>query len=189
MSDRTFKILRFVALVLLVAGLFFAGTRPAVQAFFDLEYLRETTADAGFLGIVSFLGIWIVACLMQVPGAVFVVAALLGWGTVAGSLIAFVGLTVTTSASFWTLRGVGGSPVADLDYDWVRQMLDRLDDKPIRTVALLRVFFLVNPVVNTSLVLTEVRFRDYLLGSMAGFVIPLGVIAATTRSVAVLAAA
>lgn len=183
MSPRQIKYLRLAALALVLGGLVYAGTRPEVLACFELEYLRGITSRAGFLGILTFLGLWVLSYLMQIPGIVFIVAALLGWGALGGSLISFVGLTAATSVSFWTIRTVGGSPASDIENSWARKMLDQLEDRPIRTVTVLRTVFLVNPVVNLSLVLTDVRFRDYLVGSMLGFILPLGVIACATETV------
>lgn len=182
-SSRTTKMLRLSALALLLGGLIYAGTRPDIRAYVELDYLRRLTSRAGLLGIMTFLGLWVLSYLMQIPGLVFIVAALLGWGAVGGSLISFVGLTAATTASFWTIRIVGGSPASELEGSWIRKMLDSLDDRPIRTITLIRLVFLVNPVVNISLVLTDVRFRDYLLGSMLGFVLPLVVIACATETV------
>lgn len=183
MSARTVKWLRILALALLIGGLFVAGTRPSVQAYFELDFLRELTSEAGLLGVVIFLGLWAVSYLMQVPAIVFIVAALLGWGSSIGSAIAFTGLIFTTSVSFWTFRGVGGSPLAELDGAWTRSMFEQLEDRPIRTVAILRLVFLVNPLVNLSLVLTDIRFRDYLAGSMIGVVVPLAIITFATDTI------
>lgn len=183
MSPRLTKILRLLVLAVLIVGLFALGTHPGVQWYFDLERLRGITSEAGFLGMVTFVGLTTAGYLMQLPGIIFVVAALLGWGTLVGSIMSFVGLTAATSASFWMIRSVGGSPVSDIENGWVRKMLTQLDDHPVRTVTVLRVVFFVNPLINAPLVLTDLRYRDYLLGSMIGFVIPLTVIALGTDTV------
>lgn len=183
MSRRTVQLLRLAALAALIGALFVAGTRPSVQGYFELDYLRQITSRAGLVGVVIFLGLWAVSYLMQVPAIVFIVAALLGWGSLVGSAIAFTGLIFTTSVSFWTFRFVGGSPLAELDGDWTRSMFEQLDDRPIRTVAILRLVFLVNPLVNLSLVLTDIRYRDYLAGSMIGIVVPLAIIALATDTI------
>ena len=183
MSARTQKYVRLGALAALIGVLIAVGTRPGVQAYFELEHLRSITSDAGVLGVFAFVGICTAGYLMRVPGVVFVLAAILGWGSIAGSLVAFVGLTVAISVSFWTMRSVGGSPIADIDTDWVRKILGQLDDHPVRTVALLRLVFFVNPIVNLSLVLTDVRFRDYFVGSVVGFIVPLAAITLATDTV------
>lgn len=184
MSARTVTSLRIAAVVALLCGLVILGTRPTVRAYAEISYLRELTAGAGLEGVLAFLSVWVVAYLMQIPGVVFVVAALVCWGTWVGGLVAFVGMTVSTSVNFWALRGVGGSPVSQLEYDFARRMLEKLDAHPIRTVVLLRLFFLVNPLVNLSLVLTDVRFRHYVVGSMVGFLVPLGVIMLAAETMA-----
>jgi len=177
MSAGTKRIVRLVALAVLFVGLVVVGSRPSVQALFALEHLRTITSDAGVLGMLAFVGLCTGGYLLRVPGIMFVLVALLGWGSIAGSLMSFVGLTVAVSVSFWAFRGVGGSPIADIDSKWVRSILGQLDDHPVRTVALLRVVFFVNPIVNLSLVLTGVRFRDYLVGTVLGVILPLAAMA------------
>ena len=183
MSPRTLKILRLAALAVLVGGLFVLGTQSGIEAFFDLDHLRRMTSEAGLAGMVGFVGICTAGYLMQLPGLIFVLAALLGWGTITGGIMAFIGLTVATSVSFWTVRLVGGSPISDIEHDYVQKVLGQLDDHPVRTVVILRVLFLVKPVVNLSLVLTDVRFRDYFLGTIIGFILPLGFITVATDTV------
>jgi uncharacterized membrane protein YdjX (TVP38/TMEM64 family) len=48
-----------------------------------------------------------------------------------------------------------------------------LDDHPIRTVFLLRLVFWMSPPLNYGLAMTEIRLRDYLVGSGAGLVAPI----------------
>lgn len=181
-SDRTKKVLRLLALAALIGSLFYIGTRPGIRGYFEIEYLRSVTAEAGWVGIATFLVLWVAAYLMQIPGVVFAIAAILGWGSLVGAIIGYVGLTASTAAAFWMIRLVGGSPVADLENEWARKILSQLEDHPIRTVALLRTVFVVNPVVNVSLVLTDISFRDYLLGSLIGFVPPLFLLALGTET-------
>lgn len=183
MSARTKKIGRLFALAAVVTGLVVLGFQPGVRAFFQPENLQSVTADAGVLGMFAFVGICTVGYLVRVPGVIFVLAAILGWGSLAGSVMSFVGLIVAVSVSFFAVRGIGGSPIADIDSDWVRQILGQLDDHPIRTVALLRLVFFANPIINLSLVLTDIRFRDYFVGSILGFILPLAAIALAFDSV------
>lgn len=183
MSKDAFKFTRLGILIGLGAALYIAGTRPELQVYFELDYLRSLADDAGLAGMATFVGIFAGGYLMQIPGLVFVVAALLGWGPVNGGILAFFGSTLASALSFGTVRTVGGSPLADVENKWVRKLLSKLDDHPVRTVFLLRTFFYMNPVMNLPLVLSGVKFRDYFIGSVFGFVIPLAVVIAALDTV------
>ena len=55
----------------------------------------------------------------------------------------------------------------------MRKILDRLDERPILTVVILRLIFVMSPPVNYALALSSLRFRDYLIGSLIGLPVPL----------------
>ena len=177
MSKRAKTALRMAALVALIGVLYVAGTHPSIRPYFSIEYLRAVTGESGVVGMAAFVALYTGGYLLQIPGLPFVLVALLAWGPWLGSLVAFLGSIAATTASFWTFRSVGGSPLDGIEHDWARKALDHIDDHPIRTVALLRAVFYVNPVINLPLVLSGVRFRDYLIGSILGFGVPLTTIA------------
>jgi uncharacterized membrane protein YdjX (TVP38/TMEM64 family) len=54
-------------------------------------------------------------------------------------------------------------------------LLGRLDAHPVRVVALLRVVLIHSPQLNYALALSSLRYRDYLLGSALGLVLPVAV--------------
>ncbi len=54
-----------------------------------------------------------------------------------------------------------------------RRILDRLVTQPIRTVALLRLIFWMAPPLNYALAMSNVRYRDYLVGSAIGLTVPI----------------
>ena len=83
------------------------------------------------------------------------------------------GGTIAVCVSFLVMRTVGGRAFTQIDKPWVVRMLHRLDLHPIRTVIILRLVFVLYPSLNYLLALTSIRFRDYLIGSAIGLVIPI----------------
>jgi uncharacterized membrane protein YdjX (TVP38/TMEM64 family) len=51
----------------------------------------------------------------------------------------------------------------------VQRVLSHLEQRPLLSVALLRLVLQLNPVVNSALALSGIRYRDYILGSLIGF--------------------
>ncbi len=51
-------------------------------------------------------------------------------------------------------------------------LLSKLDERPILVVFLIRLVFWIAPPLNYALALTKIRFRDYMIGSVAGLILP-----------------
>ena len=66
------------------------------------------------------------------------------------------------------LIGIAVSAVGDVSCE--RYLLHRLDQRPIRTVFILRLLLFLAPPLNYVLAMTNVRYRDYLIGSALGLV-------------------
>ena len=59
-----------------------------------------------------------------------------------------------------------------------RAILARLEERPIRTVALLRLFLWLAPALTYALALSRIRYRHYVAGSAIGLALPVAAAAA-----------
>ncbi|MBW2460551.1 MAG: VTT domain-containing protein [Deltaproteobacteria bacterium] len=168
---------RIAALTVFTVGIGLYGHYTGIVDDFDVERIRSTVRDAGALGILAFFAVFSIGELFHIPGVVFLVAGLLSWGQTLGFPIVFVGSVISVSISFFVVRAIGGKALAALDRPLILRILARLDDRPIRTVFILRMFLFLAPPLNYALAMTNVRFRHYLVGSALGL-IP-GVLAVT----------
>ena len=50
--------------------------------------------------------------------------------------------------------------------------MGRLDQKPVQTIFILRLFLFTAPALNAVLALCRVRFRDHLWGTLLGSLVP-----------------
>jgi uncharacterized membrane protein YdjX (TVP38/TMEM64 family) len=144
--------------------------------------VRDLVQHAGAAGVLLFLVAFAIGELLHVPGLVFVAAAVLTWGRVAGGAIAYAGALVSVSVSFAVVRGIGGKALAEVDWKagrwrWVGKLMDQLERRPIATVTLLRLLLLIAPALNYALALSPVRFADYLIGSALGLALPVALAA------------
>jgi uncharacterized membrane protein YdjX (TVP38/TMEM64 family) len=135
--------------------------------------VRELVQQAGALGVALFMVAFAIGELLHVPGLVFVAAAVLSWGRALGGPIAYAGALGSVSLSFFVVRGIGGQALGEIRWRWVRRILAQLDKRPILTVALLRLFLWLAPALNYALALSRVRYRDYLVGSALGLILPI----------------
>jgi uncharacterized membrane protein YdjX (TVP38/TMEM64 family) len=166
----------------LLAGLLIAlwvvGAATGWTDSLTLESIPGLVRAAGFWGALLYIAVFAAGELIHVPGLVFMLAAMVVWGPVAGGAMAYVGGLTSLAISFAVVRTVGGKALGKVQNRWMIRALAALDDRPIRTVALLRLTFWLAPPLNYALALSNVRMRDYLVGSALGFVLPVLGIAA-----------
>lgn len=176
MSELDRGAVRFWRLAVLVAVtvvLLVAGRTSGLSGYFSADRLRAVTHAAGVWGPLVFVLVFCVGELVHVPGVVFVAAAVLAYGPAFGGALAFAGAVVAVSVSFVIVRGIGGRPLAAIRWPFARRVLSRLEERPIRTILLLRLLLWMAPQLNYALALSNVRFRSYLLGTALGLIAPI----------------
>jgi uncharacterized membrane protein YdjX (TVP38/TMEM64 family) len=124
-------------------------------------------------GFIAFVVVFVIGNLIQLPGWIFLAAAILALGTVMGGLATYVAACISCLATYVLVRGLGGSALRDIQNPFARQILARLDSHPIRSVALLRLLFQTMPALNYTLSLSGVKLRHYMLGTVIGLPVPL----------------
>lgn len=168
---------RWVAVIVLFAALYGVGKWTGLLDDLDAETIRRTVSDAGPWGVVLYVVIFSAGELIHVPGMLFVAAGILAYGRLAGFFVALVGAVTSVSVSFWVVRGIGGKALARIDRPFMRKMLTRLHARPVVTIVILRAVFWISPPLTYALALTNIRFRDYLVGSALGLLVPVGLAA------------
>lgn len=156
-----------------------------VAAAFDLDEalgadrLKATLADAGMAGVAIFAGTFTLGVLLYLPGMMFV--GLAGWlyGPVAGPAIALVTGVFAVTVSFAVYRLVGGKALSTEGESKIparmQTWLARMKERPVTSVAAMRLFFWVAPPLNTALALTDLKWRDYIVGSALGLALPISI--------------
>ncbi len=167
------RVFRLLALAAVLIGLVVAGRVSGVTEGLTLDVIRQRVDAAGAFGYLLFLVGFTVGALVQVPGMLFVGAAILAWGQLEGFLAAWSGAGIATSVSFLVVRGVGGKVFTEIDRPLFKKLIARLDRNPILVVAGLRLVFWLAPPLNYALALSSVRFPHYFAGTMLGLMPPL----------------
>lgn len=167
------RVLRLFGLAAVLIALIVAGRMTGVTEGLTLEVIRAKVETAGALGYLVFVAGFTAGALLQVPGMLFVGAAILAWGRLEGFLAAWSGAGVATGVSFLVVRAVGGQVFTEIDRPLFKKLIARLDRNPILVVAGLRVLFWLAPPLNYALALSSVRFVHYVAGTMIGLLPPL----------------
>jgi uncharacterized membrane protein YdjX (TVP38/TMEM64 family) len=142
------------------------------ETFSLLELLRDAlhgVQELGAVGVVAFIGLYIIATVAFVPGSILTLGAGVLFGVVAGAVYVFVAATLGATAAFLVGRYVAR--------DWVARQIDghprfkAIDEAVGRkgfTIVLLTRLSPVFPfnLLNYAFGLTRVPLRDYVLGSV-----------------------
>jgi uncharacterized membrane protein YdjX (TVP38/TMEM64 family) len=149
----------------------------AVGRYFDIQGLLrgalERIEELGPAGAAAFVGIYVVACVLFIPGSILTLGAGAVYGVVRGSLLVSVASTLGATAAFLAGRY--------LARDWVARRIEgnerfRAIDQAVgregwKIVGLTR----LSPVfpfnlLNYAYGLTRVSLRDYVLASWIGMI-------------------
>jgi uncharacterized membrane protein YdjX (TVP38/TMEM64 family) len=169
--------LRLGALAVVIVALGVIAERTGLVAQLSQERVRATVEQLGPLGALVFVALFVVGELVHVPGFVFVGAAILAYGRLLGGVLGYVGALAAVAVTFLVVRAIGGQALASIEQPRVRAWLSRVDDRPVLVIAGLRTVLIMTPALTYALALTRVRFRDYMVGSALGLVLPIAAMA------------
>lgn len=164
---------RLLAVVLFLALLFAAFELSGLRAHFNLDFLRQQIVAHQITGLLIFILLFSLGNLIQIPGWIFLAAAVLALGRTMGGLATYAAAIVSCVLTFLAIRFVGGDALRQLNNQTIARILRQLDARPIRSVVLARILFQTAPPLNYALAMSGVRFRDYLLGTLLGLPLPI----------------
>lgn len=164
---------RWLALLALLLGLYVVGRASGLLDDISPQSIRTRVLEAGSLGVLLYFVSFSVGLLAHIPGTIFVLAAIFAYGQVLGFVVAWVGAVGAVLTSFLVVRMVGGRALAGVNHRWIARALRQIDERPIASVIAIRTLFMMAPWVNWSLALTNIRTRQYVIGSAVGLTTPI----------------
>lgn len=158
-------------LLLLFAVLEISGLRQ----HFSLAFLQQQILAHKLTGLLLFILLFALGNLIQVPGWIFLAAAVLTLGKTWGGLATYLAASLSCIFTFLTIRLIGGDALRQFKSPLATRIFERLDRHPLQSVIALRILFQTVPVLNYSLALSGIRFRHYLAGTLLGLPLPIAV--------------
>jgi len=140
---------------------------------FNLAFMRQVILQHQIGGLVLFVLLFSLGNLIQIPGWVFLAAAVLTLGRVWGGAVTYVAAVTSCAFTFVTIRALGGDALRLLKNRVAVRILRELDANPIASVVLLRILFQTVPALNYALAMSGIKFRTYLIGTLAGLPVPI----------------
>ena len=159
---------------MLFLGLLFAVFElSGLRDNFSLEFLQRRILENKISGLLIFVLLFSLGNLIQIPGWVFLAAAVLALGRTMGGIATYIAASISCVVTFLTIRFVGGDALRQLNNKIAVVLLHQLDAHPIKSIVLLRILFQTMPALNYALALSGVKFRNYLLGTLLGLPLPI----------------
>ncbi len=157
------KLARILALLLVAAGIALA---VLYRDIIDPVAIRDAITGNPFSPAI-FVALQVAASLLFIPRTVLGIAAGLVFGFVWGTVWALTGAMLGATAGFALTRWLGAGGMLDTSPGMGR-LVQRAEEGGWRAVAILRLTPLPHGVANTLLGMTNLTWRDYLLGSFTG---------------------
>ena len=164
---------RLLLVILFLLGLFLLFETLGIRAQFSLQALRDLILMHPVSGLLLFILLFALGNLIQIPGWIFLAAAVLALGRVYGGIATYLAAIVSCVFTFLTIRYLGGNALRELDSRLAQSLLAGLDRHPLVSIIVLRTLFQTVPALNYSLALSGVPFRTYLLGTLLGLPLPI----------------
>jgi uncharacterized membrane protein YdjX (TVP38/TMEM64 family) len=166
---------RLLGVVLFLAILLAVFEISGLRDHFDLAFVRQLILQHRASGLVLFVLLFVLGNLIQIPGLIFLAAAVLTLGRVWGGVATYVAAVTSCTFTFFTIRAIGGDALRLLKNRLAVRIIRELDRYPVACVTLLRVLFQTAPPLNYALAMSGIRFRPYLIGTLLGLPIPIAV--------------
>lgn len=164
---------RLLALLALVLALALVAQATGLRSQGTVALLQAQLQAHLWGGLALFVLAFCAGNLIQMPGWIFLAAAVFVFGRLQGGVLTYVAACLSCLFTFATVRLVGGNVAAELKSPLARRLLAQLHRHPLRNVLLLRTVFQTLPALNYALALSGLRLRHYLLGTLLGLPLPI----------------
>lgn len=164
---------RLLAVFLFLAILYAVFEYSGLRDHLNVGFLQQMIRQHWIGGLVIFTLLFSLGNLIQIPGWVFLAAAVLALGKTMGGVATYVAASVSCVVTFFAIRLVGGDALRQLDNKIAVSLIRQLDAHPVKSVLLLRVLFQTLPALNYALAISGIRFRHYLAGTLLGLPLPI----------------
>ena len=171
--SRLIKHKRLLAVGLFLGLILILFQSTGLRDNFSLEFLRQIFHENELTGLLIFVALFSLGNLIQIPGWLFLVAAVLTLGRIQGGSVTYIAALVSCTLTFVSIRFIGGNALREIDNRYARSLLGRLDARPILSIFLLRTLFQTAPALNYALAISGIDFRKYMIGTVIGLPLPI----------------
>lgn len=133
-----------------------------------IESVRNAVETYGFYGPVFFIAASVIAIIANIPTVFIIYFSVIIFGGVSGLLIAAASAYIAISVIYFLAQYLGRDFVVWVFRERLKRLEEKLHGRGIKAVANLRLFFFLLPPLNWTLSLSNIRFKEYFLGTVLG---------------------
>jgi uncharacterized membrane protein YdjX (TVP38/TMEM64 family) len=164
---------RLLGVALFLAILFAIFELSGLRNHFNLPFIRQLILQHRIGGLVLFVLLFSLGNLIHIPGLVFLAPAVLTLDRVWGGVVTCIAAVTSCALTFVTIRALGGDALRSLRNRLAVRIFRELDAHPNASVMLLRILFQTAPALNYALAMSGIKFRNYMIGTLAGLPVPI----------------
>ncbi|TCV83318.1 TVP38/TMEM64 family protein [Sulfurirhabdus autotrophica] len=164
---------RILTVILFLGVLLALFQLSGLREHLSLDFLHQRILENKVSGLLIFILLFSLGNLIQIPGWVFLAAAVLALGKAWGGVATYVAASFSCVITFFTIRYIGGDALRQLDNKFAVRLLSKLDAHPVSSIVVLRMLFQTVPALNYALAMSGVKFRHYLVGTLLGLPVPI----------------
>lgn len=164
---------RLVLVLLFIVSIVLVMQLTGIREHFELAFIRSQFEHHLFTGTATFILLFALGNLIQIPGWIFLSGAVLALGQLWGAVVTYLAAVISCILIFGLIRLVGGDALRSLDNRLARRLLNQLDQHPVGSQVCLRTLFQTAPALNYALALSGVRLRDYCVALLIGLPLPI----------------
>jgi uncharacterized membrane protein YdjX (TVP38/TMEM64 family) len=163
---------RLLIVMGLIVGIIVSGWYFGLADDLSPERIRALVHDAGLWGVLLFFGIFICGHLLHLPGLIFITGGAVAFGSFWGGILSLIAATLAICINFVLIRRIGGQPLQEIENPHLRRLMKGVDRRPLLTVIIFRLVGFTAAWISVVFALSNVRFRDHLVGSIIGMAPP-----------------
>lgn len=160
------KILKGVVFVLFLILAIYVVQLPFVR-----EFLANTDTFLDQFGMwapIMYILFYAVAISFMAPGTPITAAGALLFGTLGGFIYTVIGACLGAASAFWIARTLGHDFAQSLFGKTIHKYDEKMAKHGFSTILYLRLFFFPFNALNFGSGLTQIKFKDYMLGTFLG---------------------
>jgi uncharacterized membrane protein YdjX (TVP38/TMEM64 family) len=159
---------RLILILIIFLMFYFIGQYSGVRESISIEIIGEHFKNNLLFGFLIFCILLTLGNLLYIPGLLFLAAAVIALGKGMGGMVTYVAAVTSCCISYFAVNFVGGGLLREFDSKIAQNIFLNLDKKPIGSVVVLRLIFQTAPALNYALALSDLKLKNYLIGTILG---------------------
>ncbi len=162
----------FFIILLLFCFFILLGRLFEIQNYVNAESIKQILALNWYISLPLFIALCCLANLTNSPTTVILTAVVYVVGRSAAVPFIFVGSVTSCVFTFLTISFFTKNAAPEIKNSFAKKWLARLKTQPILAIFILRFLLQFSPILNYTLALSQVSFKDYFIGTFCGMILP-----------------